>query len=138
MTSYFLFLALIIFWLNNYLWIEQRNQYSSIKKFIPLSTILLQNISCLEKKHSCWNVNQFFFSLFHYIFNVYLPNTSQWPDFHVLFVISYFFFPWEAGTGMFFHNLQQGLETMRTLFDCMKALQISFHLIQVFQRPTFE
>ena len=78
MTSYFLFLVFIIFWLNNYLWIEQRNQYSSIKKFIPLSTILLQNISCLKKKkHSCWNVNQFFFSLFHYIFNVYLTQVSD-------------------------------------------------------------
>ena len=128
--------------LNNYLWIEQRNQYTSIKKFIPLSTILLQNVSCLKKKKTfVLKCQSIFFSLFHYIFNVYLHITSQWPDFHVLFVISYFFFPWEAGTGMFFHNLQQGLETMRTLFDCMKALQISFHLIQVFQRPrepTFE
>ena len=80
-----------------------------------------------------------FFSLFHYIFNVYLTQVSDLIS--MSYLSFYFFFPWEAGTGIFFHNLQQGLETMRTLFDCMKALQISFHLIQVFQRtrePTFE
>ena len=91
-----------------------------------------------EKKTFVLKCQSIFFSLFHYISNVYLHITSQWPDFHVLFVISYLFFPWEAGTGMFFHNLQLGLETMRThstQFDCMKALQISFHLIQFFQRP---